>query len=120
MAFELGHKAVGEPFKPGQSGNPKGRPKRRDVTDLLWKILDEKVSVSISKNDALQLTKLETFLRMWILKAIGGKDSKARTELIERLLPKLSQQTLDVGVSDPRDLMEFLRNARNGNGQDEK
>ena len=34
---------VGRPFKPGQSGNPGGRPKRLPITETLREVLDQPV-----------------------------------------------------------------------------
>jgi hypothetical protein len=71
-------------FKPGQSGNPRGRPKRKvDMTDSLHKALDEKIVVNEAGKT---LTKLEALVQSQVDRVLQG-EAKAIPALI-RLLSK--------------------------------
>jgi len=73
------------PFKKGQSGNPKGRPKLPDLSEAIAKILaEEKDGVSA----------LEAILGALRAKAAKG-DVRAAQELMDRAFGK-SKQSLDV------------------------
>jgi len=65
-------------FKPGQSGNPKGRPKLPDIKEALAKILER---------DEDGMTALEEILRALIKKAKKG-DVRAAQELFDRAYGK--------------------------------
>ena len=75
-----------KPFKKGQSGNPKGRPKLPDISEAMAKILaDEKDGK----------TALDAILAALRSKAVKG-DVRAAQELLDRAFGK-SKQSLDVG-----------------------
>ena len=62
-----------KPFKPGQSGNPKGRPKGSGkLKQRFMKLLNEK-----SENDK-GLTRWQIFINSQIRRAISGNQSAAR------------------------------------------
>jgi hypothetical protein len=71
-------------FKPGKSGNPRGRPKRRvDMSTALNKAFNDKIVVTgLGKT----LTGLEAFVQSIVDRALQG-DSKAIPELM-RLFTK--------------------------------
>jgi hypothetical protein len=68
-------------FKPGQSGNPKGKPKgRKKMADLLQDALDKRVP--IREGDVLRkVSRAEAMILALILKAMKG-DAKACATLI--------------------------------------
>jgi ferritin-like protein len=74
-----------KPFKKGQSGNPKGRPKMPNLKDAIAKILAE-------EKDGMQA--LEAVIKALRAKAVKG-DVRAAKELLDRAYgtPK---QTLDL------------------------
>jgi hypothetical protein len=74
-----------KPFKKGQSGNPKGRPKLPDIREALAKVLaDEKDGI----------TALEATLAALRAKAVRG-DVRAAEVLLDRAFGKAAQ-TMDV------------------------
>lgn len=63
-------------FKPGQSGNPKGRPKgSREITTLIEQELDRTIEVTL-QGRSVKLTRREVIVRRIIDKALQG-DPKA-------------------------------------------
>lgn len=63
-------------FKPGQSGNPAGRPKgTRNFQTLVRKCLDDEVEVSLG-NRKQKMSLMEALLRRLLAKAMSG-DLKA-------------------------------------------
>jgi hypothetical protein len=83
-AVGYGRPPVNRQFRPGQSGNPKGRPKdRKNLTTTLAEILQEKVKVS-DRNGARKLSKWEAMLQVWVNKALSG-DVRALKELIQMM-----------------------------------
>lgn len=60
-------------FKPGQSGNPNGRPKgSKNVHHVLSKILGEKITVT-DAGKKMVVDKLEGAMRVLVMKAYEGK-----------------------------------------------
>jgi len=90
--YEIGY---GKPPKhsqiqKGQSGNPKGRPKKpKNLAALILKIFGEKVVVR-TPGGTHSMTKLEAALVQLINKALGG-DPRALREAI-RLREKVQEQ----------------------------
>ena len=63
-------------FKPGQSGNPRGRPKgSRNTATMLNEILREKVTVN-QGGRRVRMSRLEVMIRTSVRKAVQG-DSRA-------------------------------------------
>jgi len=80
-----------KPFKPGQSGNPKGRPKKDvSLTSLLKKYLDEVPSVKIGDKVNTELTWRQLIVQAWLVGAYRGNATLFK-ELIERLEGKVAQ-----------------------------
>jgi hypothetical protein len=67
-------------FKPGQSGNPKGRPKGSTLTEKLRRILDVQVTDGVTREDVMH--------EQAIKKALKG-DHKFYTTVCERLYGKV-------------------------------
>lgn len=96
-------------WKPGQSGNPKGRPKKeRFIPDILEKISHEKLSPLILAQiekifpEAKNMTMLEAMLRIVYVAAITGKkltDMSAVNYISERMegKPREQQGEVDLG-----------------------
>ena len=85
MPFEPGEIPKGaKPFKKGQSGNPKGRPKLPDLSQAIAKVLAE-------EKDGMSA--LEAILKALRAKAAKG-DVRAAQELLDRGFGK-SKQSID-------------------------
>ncbi len=88
------------PFKPGQSGNPKGRPKK-DVsfTSLLKKYLDEIPAVKIGGEVNKELTWRQLIVQAWLIGSYKGNATLFK-ELLERVEGKVAQPIVGKGNSD--------------------
>lgn len=69
-------------FKPGQSGNPGGRPRKKGRNDAL-SILDEPIAI-VQGGKAVELSPTEVRLRKMVQKALKDDDLKAILYLIDR------------------------------------
>jgi len=72
------------PFKPGQSGNPKGRPKGSGITDKLKALLDSEVILKGEK-----LTMADAIAQVIINKALKA-DHKFVREILDRTEGKVT------------------------------
>ena len=80
----------GNPWKPGQSGNPKGRPKKDvSLTSLLIKYLNEVPHVLIDKRLNTK-TWRELLVQAWLVGAHKG-NATLFTQLLERVEGKVAQ-----------------------------
>jgi hypothetical protein len=76
-AVGYGRPPVNRQFKPGQSGNPKGRPKgRKNLVTRFAEALDEKISVRARNGRIRRLNKQDAMVEVMINKALAG-DHKA-------------------------------------------
>lgn len=91
-------------FKPGESGNPSGRPKGRiPTTQLLEQHLNAKITVMVGGKQKT-ITRREAFIISMVSDALKGKD-KVRKQLFDLLLileAKMSPESHAV-VSDVHD-----------------
>lgn len=69
-------------FKPGQSGNPNGRPKGQSIEALVRAILDEKIEGKID-GEQVSMTKREAIARRVVQESIRGKE-RMTMELLKR------------------------------------
>ena len=89
----------GNPWKPGQSGNPKGRPKKdMSLTSLLKKYLEEVPNVMVD-NQPNTRTWRELIVQAWLFGSYRGNATLFK-ELLERLEGKVAQP-LTGGEGEP-------------------
>ncbi|MBR1335248.1 DUF5681 domain-containing protein [Bradyrhizobium ottawaense] len=96
-------------FKPGQSGNPKGRPKgSKNEWTIINKLLNRKID--IRENGRLRkITVLEGILTRFADDALRGKDKSAafllnRQQLLETSSEQPANDVLDI---DDRKVLDF-------------
>ena len=80
------------PWKPGESGNPSGRPKRRPITDSYIQMADEKMPPDICKQLGVKpgSTWAVAVARGQFIKAIKG-EAKNASEIREAIEGKATQ-----------------------------
>jgi hypothetical protein len=100
-------------FKPGESGNPRGRPKgSRNLKTDLTKLFSKRIPVRVN-GEVRQISRQEAMLRGLYSKAVGG-DTKASSQLLSMLV-KLSiqdaapTQPVVVTENDRAIVEDFLR-----------
>lgn len=83
-------------FKPGQSGNPKGKPVgSKNLTTILKELLDAKTPYQGKK-----IIFKEAIVRKLLLKAKGG-DMRAIQEIFDRIEGKARQEMIIEGIPNP-------------------
>ena len=76
-------------WKPGQSGNPKGRPRKEPLTDILRAVLAETIPKA---QDPEQSQLAHALIRNWVLEAIRTKDTTMITEIFNRIEGKVKDR----------------------------
>jgi hypothetical protein len=106
-----GRPPVDKQFKPGQSGNPRGRPKQqKNIATIVDDVLRKKIRIRRG-NKVLSVTKLEAAIEVFLNKAVAG-DHHAFAKLIQ-VLDKLGGFNLPmkeaIGSSGTVDYTEKLQ-----------
>lgn len=104
-AVGYGHPPLGSRFKPGQSGNAKGRPRgSKNLGSIFHRILNEKVSVR--EGDRVWLiSKFEAMMRNLAVQAVKGDQKAIRTVLaLAQDAGQLAEQ-----LPHPKMTIEFVR-----------
>ena len=83
-------------WKRGQSGNPKGRPRKEPLTDILRQVLAEMIPNGPNRREA-QLALV--LVRNWVLEAIRTKDTVTIVEIFNRIDGKV-QDRIALGGDD--------------------
>ena len=91
-------------FQPGQSGNPKGRPKGSlNISTILMKILRERVVIT-ENGSRKTITKLEAFIKQVVNKAASG-DLRALSHLLPMIAVAVEQSRAE-GITSTEILNE--------------
>lgn len=94
-------------FKPGQSGNPSGKPKgTRDMATIAQEALDEIVTVDIA-GKSRKLTKRELVIRALVNKAAKG-DLRACATLLELDARKVDKEDAGISSTNKQLIASFL------------
>ena len=82
-AVGYGRPPVNRQFKPGQSGNPRGRPKgSKNLATMFVKALNEKIKVRAKDGRTRMLTTQELMVKVMVKKAVAG-DPKAFATVVQ-------------------------------------
>jgi hypothetical protein len=76
-------------WKLGQSGNPKGRPRKEPLTDILRAVLAEKIP---NAQDPRQSQLAHALIRNWVLEAIRTKNTAIVAEIFNRIEGKVQDR----------------------------
>jgi hypothetical protein len=106
-------------FKPGRSGNPKGRPKgSKNTATLLHEILDRKVDMR-SGDIVRKVTVREAILTRFAESALKG-DTKTAGFLLQRydMGVAVNEHATDVATQDEQEIIDaFLQSHAKGKGE---
>jgi Family of unknown function (DUF5681) len=83
-------------WKRGQSGNPKGRPRKESLTDILRAVLAERIPKA---QDPRQSQLAHALIRNFVLEAIRTKDTAMFAEIFNRIEGK-AKDRIAVGGDD--------------------
>ena len=83
--YEIGYRKppAGRPFQKGRSGNPSGRPRKKDLPELLAAAVDEPVYVT-TEGERRRITKREAIVTQLVNKSATA-DLRATKMLIDML-----------------------------------
>jgi hypothetical protein len=97
------------PWKPGQSGNPSGRPKRRPITDGYGEMAREKMPPELCKQLRMKpgSTFAQAVARALFIKAMKG-DVRSATEIRQAIEGSTTQRLKNEMVDKQRTLEEIL------------
>ena len=87
------------PWKKGESGNPKGRPKKRRLEDEVYDLLQKPV-------DESGQTGLDVMASRIVEHIVAGKDTGLTREMLKRIWPEIKHHELsaDVELSGEMDI----------------
>ena len=89
-------------FKPGQSGNPNGRPPRPSLESLVRDVMDEEIQVKVAGQD-VTITKREAIARIVIEDTLKRKTPILK-ELLKREWPEVTRHELSGPGGSPIEL----------------
>ena len=97
------------PWKKGQSGNPKGRPRKKHITDELLLLLKQKITLKnpLNKQDEEKTIK-EHLSTIILAKGLSG-DMRAIRELLDRVEGKPEQEVTNINIDTNIDTMTEIQ-----------
>ena len=97
------------PWKPGESGNPSGRPKRRLITDCYIEMARQKMPPELCKQLGMKpgSTYAEAVARAQFIKAMKG-EAKNASEIREAIEGNATQRVKHEMVDKPLTLEQLL------------
>jgi len=124
--YEIGYKKPPKDsqFKPGQSGNKKGRPKDcRNTYNMLTEVLDQKISIKENGRD-LRISKKLAMIMQLVNKAVKG-DAKAIHSLLPHMLMADAKEEdknkilASISQDDREIITNYLKNVSDFDGTEE-
>ncbi len=105
-------------FKPGQSGNPRGRPrKNRSVEALIKRELDSTIVLKEGGRE-LRISKREALIKQLVNRAISG-DQKPMQLVLAHLEKNKDIEPFTTTDADDAELLKALGNTKTGSTADE-
>jgi hypothetical protein len=105
-------------FKPGQSGNPLGRPrKNRSIETMIKRELDQMVVIKEGGRE-IRLRKVEALIKQLVNRAISG-DQKPMQLVIAHLEKHKDIEPFAATEADDAELLKALGSIRTGDDNDE-
>lgn len=124
--YDIGYKKPPKDsqFRPGQSGNKKGRPKdHRNTYNMLTEVLDQKISIRENGRD-LRISKKLAMIMQLVNKAVKG-DVKAIHSLLPHMLMADAKEEdknkilASISQDDREIITNYLKNVSDFDGIDE-
>jgi len=124
--YDIGYKKPPKDsqFRPGQSGNKKGRPKdHRNTYNMLTEVLDQKISIKENGRD-LRISKKLAMIMQLVNKAVKG-DVKAINSLLPHMLmadvkeEDKNKILASISQDDREIITNYLKNVSDFDGIDE-
>lgn len=124
--YEIGYKKPPKDsrFKPGYSGNKKGRPKDgKNTYNMLTEVLDQKISIKENGRD-LRISKKLAMIMQLVNKAVKG-DVKAINSLLPHMLMADAKEEdknkilASISQDDREIITNYLRNVSDFDGTEE-
>jgi hypothetical protein len=109
-------------FKPGQSGNPRGRPKgTRNLKTDLDKMLRKRIRVR-ENGQTREISRQEAILLALFKKAMNGGDVRAANAIVAMVLklnpPELADEPAEEMTESDREIIEDYFNRRANNSKE--
>ena len=105
-------------FKPGQSGNPRGRPrKNRSIEAMIKRELDQTVALKEGGRE-IRLTKREALIKQLVNRAISG-DLKPMQLVLAHLEKHKDIEPFTATEADDAELLRALGSAPTGEDNDQ-
>lgn len=105
-------------FKPGQSGNPRGRPrKNRSIEDMIKRELDLTIAITEGGRE-LRISKREAIIKQFVNRAIKG-DAKPLQMMLAHLEKHKDVEPFTATEADDAELLKALASASRGDDRDE-
>lgn len=94
-------------FKPGQSGNPRGRPRKsRDIQAMIKRELDQTIAIKEGGRE-LRLSKREALIKQLVNRAVSG-DAKAMQFVLTHLEKHKDIEPFTTNEADDVELLKAL------------
>jgi len=105
-------------FKPGQSGNPRGRPrKNRSIEAMIKRELDLTIPITEGGRE-LRISKREAIVKQFVNRAIKG-DAKPLQMMLAHLEKHKDIEPFTSTAADDAELLKALASASKGDDSDE-
>jgi len=105
-------------FKPGQSGNPRGRPrKNRSIESMIKRELDLTIAITEGGRE-LRISKREAIVKQFVNRAIKG-DAKPLQMMLAHLEKHKDIEPFTATEADDAELLKALASASKGDDSDE-